>query len=222
MEELNTPKIRLTETALKVFTLLRGPPKGDLGLLYESVGHHLRQGSDVSCGTLASMPDRHLHQTILPDKVTQIFPMFEASTIGKTESEVFAYFGFLKINGKWVDPDSEMAMDKASKDHPDVTNPLLPGMDSFSGPYILSKSEQSLVYAEFMDDQDDAEGDPRAFRISPETFAKLAEGAVKVKQPQHEIIKQSVSKGLLQETQCFRWPHIYHLIAPASTDGLKD
>jgi len=89
-------------------------------------------------------------------------------------------------------------MDKASKNHLDVTNPLLPGMDPFSGPYILSKSEQSLVYAEFVDDEDDAEGDPLAFRISPETFAKWAEGAVKVEQPQREIIKQSVSRAQLK------------------------
>jgi hypothetical protein len=89
-------------------------------------------------------------------------------------------------------------MDKASKNHPDVTNPLLPGMDPFSSPYILSKSEQSLVYAEFVDDEDDAEGDPFAFRISPETFAKWAEGAVKVEQPRREIIKQSVSRAQLK------------------------
>jgi hypothetical protein len=189
----NTPRIKLTETALRVFTMMRGPPKGDLGILYESVGHNLREGSEVTSGTLASMPDRHFHQTILPDHVTPTFPTFAANTVGITDSEVFEYFGFLKINGKWVDPDNEMAMDKASKNHPDITNPLLPGMDCFFGPYILSKSEQSLVYNEFLDDEDDDEGDPRAMRISPETFAKWAEGAIKVEQPQHEVIKQAVS-----------------------------
>jgi hypothetical protein len=144
------------------------------------------------------MPDRHFHQIIIPNQMIPTFPTLEASTGGKTEAEAFEYFGFLKINGKCVDPDDEKPMDKASKNHPNVTNPLLPGMDPFSGPYILSKSKQSLIYAKFVDDEDDAEGDPLAFRIGPETFAKLAEGAVKVEQPQREIVKQSVSRAQLK------------------------
>lgn len=195
IEEISPPEIRLTETALKAFTLMRGPPKVDMGLLYESVGHYVQQESDVSDGTLASMPDRHFQRTILPDQVMPIVPAFASSTVGKTQSDVFQYFGFLKINGNWVDPDSEKAINKASKEHSDVTNPLLPGMDFFSGPYILSKSEQSLLYGEFLDDEDDTEGDPRAFRVSPETFAKWAEGVVKVEPPQHEIVKESVSSA---------------------------
>lgn len=54
-------------------------------------------------------------------------------------------------------------MDKASKNHPDVTNPLLPGMDPCSSPYILSKSEQSLIYAEFVDDETMLRGIPLPF-----------------------------------------------------------
>jgi len=78
--------------------------------------------------------------------VTSTSPTFESSTVGKTESEAFNYFGFLQINGKWVDPDSEKVMYEAFNGHLDVTNPLLPSMDSF-GPKILSRSEQSIAYA---------------------------------------------------------------------------
>jgi hypothetical protein len=79
---------------------MRGPPKGDLGPLYETVGHHLGQGSDVTDGTPAPMPDQHFHQTIIPNQMIPTFPTLEASTGGKTEAEAFEYFGFLKINGK--------------------------------------------------------------------------------------------------------------------------
>jgi hypothetical protein len=145
-------------------------------------------------GNRDPMPDRHFYQTKLQDQVTSTSPTFESNTVGKTKSEALEYFGFLQINGKWVDPDSEKATHEALNSHPDVANPLLPGMDSSFGPYILSKSEQSVVYAQFLDDEDDNQGDPRAFRISPETFAMLAEGAVKGEQIQHEVIKQPVSK----------------------------
>lgn len=141
------------------------------------------------------MPDRDFHQTILQGKVTSISPKFDSSTVGKTKSEAFEYFGLLQINGKWVDPDSEKAIYEALKGRSDVTNPLLPGMNFSSGPYILSKSEQSIVYAQFVGDKDDNEGDPREFRISPETFAIWAEGTVKGQQPQHEVIKQPVSRA---------------------------
>ncbi len=194
IEELEAPKNGLSKTVLEVYAIMRGQPSGDLGPLYEtSVDHHLRQGSDVSDGMLGPMPDRHF--PVLPNQVTQIFSTYKPSTIGKSEPEIFEHFGFLQIDGKWVDPDNLVAMDKASKGDPDVTNPLLPGMNSSSRPYMLSKSEQSIVYSEFVDDEDDAEGDPRDFRISPETFTKWAEGAVKVEQSQHEVVKQSVSKA---------------------------
>ena len=198
------------EAPVKVFTLCVGR-QGRLGHITE-VGHHLRQGSDVTGETRLPCQIGTSIKLYFQDQVTSISPTFEASTVGKTKSEVFEYFGYLQINGKWVDPDSEKAMDKASNNHPDVTNPLLPGMDSFSGPYILSKSEQSIVYAEFVDDEDDAEGDPRAFRISPGDFCQmLAEGAVKVKQPQHEIIKQSVSKAQAKKYNALCWSRIMHL-----------
>lgn len=168
IEGMEAPKNGLTNTTSEVYALMKG-----------------KRGP---------MPDRHFYQTKLQDQVTSTSPTFESSTVGKTKSEAFEYFGYLQINGKWVDPDSEKATHEALNNHPDVTNPLLPGMDSSSGPYILSQSEQSIVYNQFVDDEDDNEGDPRAFRISPETFAMLAEGAVKGQQPQHEVIKQPVSK----------------------------
>lgn len=174
---------------------MRGPLKVDRGPLYDIHPNHHLQGSDVRYGTLAPMPDLHFHQTILQNQVTPTYALFGSSTIRKTEREIYEYLGFLQVHGKWVDPESEMAMFTALKGHPDVTNLLLPGIDSSSGPYILSQSEQSVVYAEFVDDEDDDEGDPRASRISPETFAKWAEGAVKVEQLQLEVIKQPVSKA---------------------------
>jgi hypothetical protein len=160
------------------------------------------------------MPNRNFHQTMLQDQVTSTSPKFESSTVGKTESEVFEYFGFLQINGKWVDPDSEKAMYDALKRHPDITHPLLPGMDVSSGPYILSKSEQSILYAQFVDDEDDNEGDPRAFRISAETFALWAEGTVKGQQLQHEVIKQPVSKPKLRHKMLMSFITVLLIIRP--------
>ena len=139
------------------------------------------------------MPDRRLCQTTRQDQLVSGSPLFPSSIAGKTESEIIESCGLLRINGKWVDPDSERAMYEAVHGHSNANSPLCPGMKSSSGPYILSKSEQSLVYAQYMEDQDDNEGDPRAFRISPNSFAIWAEGAMKIQQPPHVVMKQPVS-----------------------------
>jgi hypothetical protein len=165
---LEAPRNGVTNTILEVYALMKGNGR--------------------------PIPDRDFYRTVLQDQATSTSPTFESNTVGKTESEAFNYFGFLQINGKWVDPDSEKAMYEALNGHSDVTNPLLPGMDSSSDPKILSRSEQSIVYAQFLDDEDDNEGDPRAFRITPEKFAVWAEGTIKGEKAKHEVIKQSVGK----------------------------
>lgn len=129
----------------------------------------------------------------------------------------YAHYGFLKINGTWVDPDDEVALSRAYgetvPENDNVTasrmdfkvghgagkqrkrfgdNSGIPGIPDMpavlAGPYKLSRSEESVEYAEFIkavdceydsDSVRDHEGDPRDHRISPKTFAKWAEGATR-------------------------------------------
>ncbi|RDL40318.1 uncharacterized protein BP5553_00297 [Venustampulla echinocandica] len=104
-------------------------------------------------------------------------------TIGKNHykgDDVYANFGYVCINGKWVDPDSEGELYKAymgSSDGPyaaaglrDLRNSQAPG------PRIMSAEEQEAFYKEMADD-DDGQGDHRDSRIDPATFARWAEGA---------------------------------------------
>jgi hypothetical protein len=61
-------------------------------------------------------------------------------------------------------------------------------------PCILSEAQLSLEYAFFNMYVDDGEGDPRDTRISPDTFAKWAVGAVERRQAGRiDLVSESVS-----------------------------
>ena len=114
----------------------------------------------------------------------------EASLTGHNHykgHEVYANFGYVCIDGKWVDPESEGELYDAYMGYFDGSSQDLDVAELHrsrdSGPLIMTQAEQDIFYREYVEDvtdEADGDGDPRDYYISPETFARWAEGAVKV------------------------------------------
>lgn len=108
--------------------------------------------------------------------------------------EVLQNFGYIKIGTKWADPDSEYDLYRAIQLHEYGNDLYTPRQQPISPPHvpvpeqpwtslrprIMSPEEEDEFYADYIkevtDDQD-GEGDPRQYRISPATFARWAGGA---------------------------------------------
>jgi hypothetical protein len=113
---------------------------------------------------------------------------------------VWANFGYYLAKGKWVDPESEGELYDAYMNPPIPygAGPYLPDIPIFPdhGPRILIDQELDEVYHDFaadVFDEHDAEGDPRNWRISPETFAQWAVGAVTGDRYEEAVIRTPVS-----------------------------
>ncbi|KAH7357019.1 hypothetical protein BKA65DRAFT_219461 [Rhexocercosporidium sp. MPI-PUGE-AT-0058] len=96
---------------------------------------------------------------------------------------VWANFGYIKIRGRWVDPDSEGDIADAYNAYAsgDDEAPYLPDLQKIPdlGPRIMGPEEESEFYPEYtaeVSDESDGEGDPRLYRITPATFARWAVG----------------------------------------------
>ncbi|PBP22002.1 hypothetical protein BUE80_DR007104 [Diplocarpon rosae] len=100
-----------------------------------------------------------------------------------------ANFGYIKIGDIWCDPDSELELSRAVHIHEYAhvcddrvrVEPLQPPVPD-SGPRIMTPEEEDEFYRGFVEevtDEQDGEGDPRQYRISPAVFARWAAGAVK-------------------------------------------
>jgi hypothetical protein len=110
-----------------------------------------------------------------------------------------ADYGYLEVNGKWVDPDSERSIYNAFNGLSGEDSPEIPELYRSSSPRILSEPQLSLEYAFFAKYVEDDEGDPRDSRISPDTFAKWAEGAVERGHAERiDIVPEPVSEFLSQ------------------------
>jgi hypothetical protein len=108
-----------------------------------------------------------------------------------TGESSFANYGYILINGKWVDPDSQGAVfDALKNERPTSRSPKPP--ISIKAPCLMSLEQTGALYNEMCngspnashggmdfigDFQDDFEPDPRLLRISPRTFARWAVGA---------------------------------------------
>ncbi|KAG4431189.1 hypothetical protein IFR05_013334 [Cadophora sp. M221] len=96
---------------------------------------------------------------------------------------VWANFGYIKIRGRWVDPDSEGDVADAynAEESGDDEAPYLPDLQKLpdTGPIIMSPEEEEQFYRDYaseVSDEGDGEGDPRLYRISPATFARWSVG----------------------------------------------
>lgn len=98
-----------------------------------------------------------------------------------------ANFGYVKIGGNWVDPDGEGNLYDAFEDEKDGLGVSLGDLGRQStivgettGPRVMSLWEEEGFYQDYVEgvtDHVDGEGDPREWRITPETFARWAAGA---------------------------------------------
>ena len=89
--------------------------------------------------------------------------------------------GYFKVNGKWVDPDSEHELHAAFTGTAVEKSPELP-LSNKGGPKTMNWEEQEEYYKWYIaevTDCDDREGDPRVQGISSQTFKAWACGAVK-------------------------------------------
>jgi hypothetical protein len=103
----------------------------------------------------------------------------------------FANYGYILINGQWVDPDSEGEIFDAFNSHADSSQ-FQNAPIEISAPYSMTQDQMNALYKElfcdvpdpgspygdliFTGDFGDFEGDPRALYISPATFARWAAG----------------------------------------------
>ncbi|KAH7407398.1 hypothetical protein BKA64DRAFT_666481 [Cadophora sp. MPI-SDFR-AT-0126] len=97
---------------------------------------------------------------------------------------VWSNFGYIKIRGRWVDPDGEGEVADAYNAYESGDNeaPYLPDLHKSldSGPRIMNLEEQDEFYSQYTEevsDEEDGEGDPRFYRITPATFARWAVGS---------------------------------------------
>jgi hypothetical protein len=114
--------------------------------------------------------------------------------------DVWSNFGYLRINDKWVDPESQEELYNAYYNPSGCQNSKaeLSWLDESRAqtPKVLTAEEEDEFYKWYVsdvDDSQDGEGDPRRFRISAATFARWAAGAVKGDMYESKIPKPSVS-----------------------------
>ena len=127
---------------------------------------------------------------------------------------VWANFGYYLAEGKWVDPESEGELFAAYMNPPSshMVEPNLPDLPRRRdhGPCILTPQEQDQFYQEFVEDvtdEHDSEGDPRAWRITPETFAQWAAGAAAGDQYEETLMKTPASLDKLTRYICWTSMH---------------
>ncbi|KAF7952157.1 uncharacterized protein EAE97_001654 [Botrytis byssoidea] len=89
--------------------------------------------------------------------------------------EVWGNFGYIKVNGVWVDPDSEKDLAHAFKGYPVLSPEELQGARAKDA-RIMSPAEADKFYDFFNEYVSDDEGDPRDNHMSPEEFAKMVRG----------------------------------------------
>lgn len=116
--------------------------------------------------------------------------------------DVYLNFGWIKIGDKWVDPDGEdnvfdafmnRSQESIGKTYPDFK------LSQRSGPREMNQEQQNEYYAwyvQYVTDEVDADGDPRHTRITPETFAKWAEGAIRGDRYDETVMEPSVCHTL--------------------------
>lgn len=127
------------------------------------------------------------------EKSGQTYDEFIATfkpTVGRHNSrgsKVYNNFGYLNDHGSWVDPDSMGSMNDSmlrsenQEESHQFSNDLPALPITHKGPKIMSDEELNEFYAGYeseVSDDIDGEGDPRQYRITPATFARLAQGAV--------------------------------------------
>lgn len=127
----------------------------------------------------------HTHQSPEPDRTTSNSASHQNDLANQMRlrrnhysgSQGLANYGYVFINGQWVDPDSSGEVFLAlTNTGPPAPDPL---RDLTKGPRIMSDLVSDVFYKEYtaeLVEGGDCEGDPRSLRISPTTFAQWAIG----------------------------------------------
>ncbi|RAL66083.1 hypothetical protein DID88_005742 [Monilinia fructigena] len=89
--------------------------------------------------------------------------------------EVWGNFGYLNVNGSWVDPDSEKDLAQAFRGYPTLLPEELEGARA-KDPRIMSPTQMEEFYEFFNDYVSDDEGDPRDNQLSPKEFEEMIRG----------------------------------------------
>lgn len=110
-----------------------------------------------------------------------------------------ANFGYFNINGRWVDPDNNAAVNAAVHGLPDPSLPSEQPSNVTRRAHILSEPDFGAEYGEFMGYVSDDEGDPRENRIAPDQFLQAVSGialsntSVSAPFSEHLVVEPSVS-----------------------------
>lgn len=124
----------------------------------------------------------------------------------RTLSEKLGQIGYVKINGKFTDPDSKADVINALNGVPGGS-PRVPGLHEPLLSNVMTNMELEAYYARFLLDVDneedperDNEGNPLDTRISPEIFKNWASGARKKDRlDTAEIVKNVVERARQEE-----------------------
>lgn len=127
-----------------------------------------------------------------------------------TGSVGYANYGYLNVNGCWVDPDSK-------KEIHDAENDLL---SAYHVPHLPIGIEpnpnltEDQIYAAFVEEvsaglDGDQEGDPRAMQITPAMFSRWAVGASRGDRYVVPEVAPQVSNSLRPSTTTFTLCHHY-------------
>jgi hypothetical protein len=95
-----------------------------------------------------------------------------------TGNDGYANYGYLNVNGCWIDPDGKNEIADAENDFLGAKH--APRISIAVGP--LPRLTENQMYAEFVEEvshglDGDLEGDPRSMYITANTFARWAVGA---------------------------------------------
>lgn len=122
---------------------------------------------------------------------------------------VWANFGYLSYHGRWVDPDSQRELKaayegKTAAYHYRATNRVIDAPRQ-PGPKLMLPGEEISFYEWFNEEvfdvgeDGDTEGDPRNLRITPETFAFWAQGAIKGNYYDQMVMEPEVSLAMFKD-----------------------
>jgi hypothetical protein len=119
--------------------------------------------------------------------------------------DVWSNFGYVRINDKWVDPESQGQLYKAYYNPSGGPNskaelPQLDNLGMMAPKVMANQAEENEFYEGYVtdvEDELDGEGDPRQFRISAAIFARWAAGATKGDWYESRKLPPSVSESVV-------------------------
>ena len=185
----------------------KGPQPETPSSVPRGIGYHLSKGPQPNIPESVARDSRYHSSKGSRTSVTLDNCKAGSSTLSPNHYRgdmVWANFGYLLYNGRWVDPECERELSAAykGKKEPYHYKATLSAVNypRRIGPKVIPHHEQDDLYEWYVkevSDDVDSEGDPRSLQITPETFASWAQGAIKGNPYEHKVIETQVSPSVI-------------------------